>query len=266
MTPVPEAREPGPHGTEAQLLPTALLRRFPLRVSAHVQPTAAPDDLRVPLVADLLGRSCELLGGQALVVFVGPGRDDDRWAGFLHRAGLLGIHPPTAYGSVREVAEEVGGPATVRVAQRTAAGSDRDGDADGETQVLVAPLLPPDTAADATRPADRSEPSGPLDLRLALLTRRYDQPLALTDTAVDAARRTLVRWRSAMAVWAEEPSSPLPAATRHQARTAMAGLDTPALLDLLARTETDGTPGGAKFETFAFLDRLLGIGLASAIR
>ncbi|MEU6236534.1 hypothetical protein [Kitasatospora sp. NPDC047058] len=266
MTPVAVPREPGPpRGTAAQLLTAELLRRFPLRVGAHVRLTAAPDALRVPLVADLLGRASELLGGQTLVAFIGPGRDDDRWAGFLQRVSVIDVHPPVAYGSVQQVAEEVGRPAAVQVADDTAALT--AGATGTETRILVAPVLRADADTDTSAGrADHPGPGEPLAVRLALLSRKYDQPVALADTAVDAARRTLARWRAAMAAWAEEPSAALPPTTLHRARTAMADLDTPALLALLARTETDGTPGGAKFETFAYLDRVLGVGLATDLR
>jgi hypothetical protein len=43
-------------------------------------------------------------------------------------------------------------------------------------------------------------------------------------------------------------------------------LDMPAVLDVLRRVESaDDVPDGARFETYAYADRLLGLGLAREI-
>ena len=104
----------------------------------------------------------------------------------------------------------------------------------------------------------------PLAVRLALLERRYRDDLDLGWEALEAAGQTLLRWRKRVAEWAFSPSAPM---LRGYA-DAVAGafdddLDTPAALTGLRAMEADeAAPPGARFETFAFLDRLLGLDLA----
>jgi hypothetical protein len=70
-----------------------------------------------------------------------------------------------------------------------------------------------------------------------------------------------------VAEWAGSPSRPIPSRFREQAEASLADdLDTAAVLRLLDEIEADQTVAdGAKFETFAFLDRVLGLGLTSAV-
>ncbi|MFF9510034.1 hypothetical protein ACF1BU_24050 [Streptomyces sp. NPDC014724] len=67
--------------------------------------------------------------------------------------------------------------------------------------------------------------------------------------------------------WACLPSKPAPEKFSRGAADALAAdLDTPAVLDLLLRAEAAvGMPEGAKFKTFASLDRILGLELIRAI-
>ncbi len=107
----------------------------------------------------------------------------------------------------------------------------------------------------------------PLAVRLALLEGRYRDDLDLGWDALEAASQTLLRWRKRVAEWAFSPSAPM---LRGYA-DAVAGafdddLDTPAALTELRALEADeAAPPGARFETFAFLDRLLGLDLARDI-
>jgi hypothetical protein len=107
----------------------------------------------------------------------------------------------------------------------------------------------------------------PLAVRLALLGQRYRDDLDLSWDTLETAGRTLRRWRERVAEWAFSPSAPLV----RRCADAVAGafdddLDTPAALRELDAMEADeGTPDGAKFETFAFLDRLFGLDLARDI-
>ncbi len=67
-----------------------------------------------------------------------------------------------------------------------------------------------------------------------------------------------------MAAWAEEPSQAMAPAYRDEVLAAFDDdLDTPRALQVLRRLEKDDDVApGAKFETFAWADRLLGLDLA----
>ncbi|HEU5416780.1 MAG TPA: hypothetical protein VFV41_03735 [Streptosporangiaceae bacterium] len=107
----------------------------------------------------------------------------------------------------------------------------------------------------------------PLALRLAFLERRYRDPLDLTWPALTRADGALRRWRARVAEWATHPSRPLSAEHTAQVTGAFEDdLDTPAALAALRALEDDAAiPPGAKFETFAHVDQLLGLDLASEI-
>jgi cysteinyl-tRNA synthetase len=104
----------------------------------------------------------------------------------------------------------------------------------------------------------------PLALRLAFLEQRYRQQMNLTWATLGAADKTLRRWREQVATWACEPSAPM--SRRHAGAVVTAfdsDLDTPAAMRELRALEKDtGVVPGAKFETFAHLDRLLGLDVA----
>ncbi len=107
----------------------------------------------------------------------------------------------------------------------------------------------------------------PLALRLAFLRGRYREPLTLSWDSLAAASAWLRQWRDQVARWACSPSKPMSA--RHVAEVSAAfddDLGTPAALRSLAALAGDGgVPPGAKFETFAHLDRLLGLDLAREV-
>jgi cysteinyl-tRNA synthetase len=104
----------------------------------------------------------------------------------------------------------------------------------------------------------------PLALRLAFLEHRYRQQMNLSWDTLDAADRTLRRWRELVAEWACSPSKPMsPAVTAQMAAAFDEDLDTPAALRTLRRLEQDPQiPPGSKFESFAHADQLLGLDLA----
>ena len=106
-----------------------------------------------------------------------------------------------------------------------------------------------------------------LALRLVFLGHRYRDDLDLTWGALHAAGKALQHWRESVAQWALSPSAPISA---RYAETVIAAfeddLDTPTALGELDALEADGdVPPGAKFETFAALDRLFGLDLARDI-
>lgn len=107
----------------------------------------------------------------------------------------------------------------------------------------------------------------PLALRLAFLSSRYRQQANLSWDAIGAAQSTLDRWRARVAEWADEPSGAMDTAAHDAVLAAFDDdLDTPAALQVLRRLEKDtSVPAGAKFETFAWADRLLGLDLARQV-
>jgi hypothetical protein len=217
--------------------PAAPARRGPTRVEAHA-PGHDATGLRVLLVADLLIRALELDGTPAWALLTGA---EDR-ARLREEAAALGIRPfeDAAVGS------GPGAGQAVRVV--------REGDAAGDrTTVAVAPVAP---AA-----PDLADPDA---LRLALLTRHHHAPVRLDAAALGDARDTLARWRRAVARWARQPSRPVPGDLRDGLRAAWeADLDAPGVLGVLRGVETDpGLPDGARFETYAYADRFLGLHLA----
>ena len=107
----------------------------------------------------------------------------------------------------------------------------------------------------------------PLALRLAFTEHRYRQQLNLTWSTLAAADATVRRWRQRVAEWANSPSRPMCAQYVADFLGAFDDdLDTPAALRVLRALEKDSEiPPGAKFETFAYADRLLGLDLARDI-
>jgi cysteinyl-tRNA synthetase len=107
----------------------------------------------------------------------------------------------------------------------------------------------------------------PLALRLAFLEHRYTEPADLGWDALATADRTLSRWRKLVAEWAQSPSRPMSGPAAAQVAAAFDDdLDTPAAVAVLhALDQDDQVPPGAKFETFAHADQLLGLDLARDI-
>lgn len=103
----------------------------------------------------------------------------------------------------------------------------------------------------------------PLALRLAFLQHRYRQQMNLTWQVIEGAEKTLSRWRAKVAEWAAHPSTPIPDNYRSAfIQAADEDLDTPRALQVLRDVEKDSDlPAGAKFEFFAWADRLLGLDL-----
>ncbi len=104
----------------------------------------------------------------------------------------------------------------------------------------------------------------PLALRLAFLDHRYRQQMNLTWDTLNAADRTLRRWRELVAEWACSPSKPVHGPVAAQIAAAFDDdLDTPAALRSLRQLEKDrDVAAGSKFESFAHADQLLGLDLA----
>ncbi len=96
----------------------------------------------------------------------------------------------------------------------------------------------------------------PLALRLALLELASEQ----STVDVGAAAKVLGRWRATVAQWAHSPGAPLSRRHVEAAATAFGELDTASGLEVLRGVEADNqVPPGSKFETFAYLDRVVGV-------
>ncbi|WP_171113092.1 hypothetical protein [Streptomyces sp. Z423-1] len=205
-------------------------------VEAHA-PALGPTALRVLLVADVLVRALELGGTPVLGVLSG---DRDR-AEIRAAAAALGIRP------FEDVGAGLGEWQVIHVVEE--GGALLEG-----VCVAVAPV-----SDGGGRPVG----DDPAVFRLALLSRRRSDPAQLDDTALGEARDTLARWRRAVADWARHPSRPVPEEVRGQLRTAWEDdLDVPSVLRVLRRVENEpDLPYGARFETYAYADRLLGLDL-----
>ncbi|MFC9843064.1 hypothetical protein ACFWFF_09635 [Streptomyces sp. NPDC060223] len=204
-------------------------RRVLARVQVHL-PGADTSALRVLLVADVLARALEL-GGTPTVTAADPPPD------LRARADALGIRRA-------EAGTAGAGPALHVLAPGYTA-------TEG-IRVEVAPV---------TGTAD------PALLRMILLATPRREPVDLAAADLEGARETLARWRKAVATWATRPSKPVPEAVRQELRAAWEDdLDVPAVLDVLRRVESaEDVPEGARFETYAYADRLLGLELTRDI-
>jgi hypothetical protein len=142
--------------------------------------------------------------------------------------------------------------------------------------VTVGPAVGPAGGA-AAPAAHRVEPgaAGPVDLtgldplalRLALMQRPYRAGADFTPDDLKAAGEILTGWRGLVRHWALSPSKPMCAQYAGDFLAALDDdLDTPAALRTLAALAADPViPDGSKFETFAHLDRFLGLDLAREV-
>lgn len=235
-----------------------------LRVGAYLrQRTGEPDwtGVRVLLIADLLARAAELRGPQVLTAVVFPGDPPAEQAFAERAASLLGVHPPAARAGSALAAVVLGGPVDVHIA---GSGSADDGSGGlvaqaGATRMSSAVRYEGDPAAAGAAAADED----PLAIRLALMSRRHDQPVDLTGAVLAGSRKTTTQWRNQVADWAESPSRPMPQPARTELDAAFSDLDIQRALALLGKLAQDpDVPDGARFETFVFADRVLGLELA----
>lgn len=229
----------------------------PLRVCAHGSAGgtwSGVGDVRVLLVADVLTRIAGLQGLQTVTVLAADGPLPDSIDEDL---SALGIHRPAVTASCADAAALLGGSAHVHVA------GDAPGSGYGGNGVLVG--VGP--VQDRTERAAHGNRGDLLALRLALLSRPYRQPVTLTQAALAEAAESAGRWRRRVAEWASQPSRPIPSGAATAIRDAFDGdLNTVAALDLLRSTESrQDIPAGAKFETFLFVDRVLGLELPREI-
>ncbi|MET7618016.1 hypothetical protein [Streptomyces sp. NPDC005408] len=247
--------------------------RHLLRICVHlpvIDTGIGTAHLRAPLVGDVLARTAELHGLQALTVLTTPKLPPGQAHALDRVMAALGIHPPATV-EAHEVTGSPGAPADVHL---FAHGSETDA-VEGVRIVVgsVSRALPDETGLDGSAALEDRDEEGaeegadPLALRMLLLGQSYSSPVTVTRAGLAEARRALRHWRQQVADWAQEPSRPIPADLLRQAHAALADdLGVPAVLDMLVSLERDvDVPAGAKFETFAHLDRVLGLDLAREV-
>ncbi|MER5941082.1 hypothetical protein ABT121_27575 [Streptomyces sp. NPDC001928] len=213
-------------------------RRGLTRIEAHTEGFDITA-LRVLLAADLLIRALEL-GGTPVWALLDAEREQ---AELRAGAAALGVRP---FEDGRDPASGLGEAQVIHVVRE--GGAQPDG-----VRLAVAP------AHSEALPED----ADPAALRLVLLSRRRSVPVQLDAAALTDAHDTLVRWRRAVAAWARQPSRPIPDEVRAELRTAWEDdLDVPGVLGVLRWVESaPDLPDGARFETYAYADRLLGLDL-----
>ncbi|NUK03345.1 hypothetical protein HRW23_35015 [Streptomyces lunaelactis] len=228
--------------------------------------------LRAPLTGDVLARTVELHGLQSLTVLTVPDLPHEQAQALDRAMALLGIHPPATVG-VHDVTEALCTAADVHLLAHGAPGRDAVGGVWIDVG-QVSPAPPDGGVPDrghllASGLLDAFAPAGtdPLAVRMLLLGHDLRTPVTVTSTELAEARRMLRHWREQVADWAQEPSRPIPADVLRQAHAALADdLGVPAVLEMLDGMATRAdVPAGAKFETFAFLDRVLGLDLARQV-
>jgi hypothetical protein len=224
----------------------ARARRGLTRVEAHASGYGLTA-LRVLLVADVLVRALELGGTPVWALLAGERDQAELRAG----AAALGIRP---FEDSRGIAPGLGEAQIIHVRGESGAALDEGAWMPGGVQVAVAPV---DSAATGI-----PEGVDPAVVRLALLSQGRATPVRLDPDALSDAQETLVRWRRAVADWARQPSRAVPEEVRGRLRAAWEDdLDVPGVLGVLRSVETSDLPEGARFETYAYADRLLGLEL-----
>ncbi|MFE7835360.1 hypothetical protein ACFU53_04570 [Streptomyces sp. NPDC057474] len=255
--------------TDARTGEPAEIRRALTRVHAHV-PRDDVSDLRVLLFADVLARALELGGSPVLLVADPP-------AALRQRADDLGIRPTEATGTRggQRVLHVIGSGKSMGGGDGDGnRDGDREGDGDGLAGGIGGGAVRSGAGADAEVRVEVAPVTGPEEsaasgttLRLALLTRPRRSTVTLDAAALTEAADALDHWRKAVAAWATRPSRPIPEPVRQALRDAWEDdLDVLAVLDVLRDVEgAQDVPDGARFETYAYADRLLGLELTREI-
>jgi hypothetical protein len=217
----------------------------------------SPEDLRSAVIADVIRRSAGLRRMRVVTVDTASAGDVARRS--ADRASL-NVHPADLHLSPDDAIAQsidvwVGGPGP------------------GGHQVDIGPVTIDGHLFTATREGrslvDRIAGRGldPLTLRLVVLGSRYRDPLGLTWDGLAAADAALARWRHDVAGWATSSSAALPEdRVAEILRAVEDDLDTPRAMDGAHDLATAPTVSdGAKFEAFAYLDRVLGLDLARLV-
>jgi hypothetical protein len=218
-----------------------------LRLSVAAPPAgqqASLSDLRTFVVGDLIRRNAER---RKLVIQAGqePGGAAD--------GAALGLRPAEEPRLDGRIDVQVGGPDPADRARLWTAPAPVRFSASEDGAIHLADLT--------ARGLD------PLTLRLAFLEQPYRDELDLTWPVLTGADQALRAMRRQVADWATHPSFPISAPHAAEVTAAFdSDLFTPgALVTLRALAASPQVPPGAKFETFAHLDSLLGLDLAAEI-
>ena len=234
----------------------------------------------VPTICEITGAAAPAPATNAEAPATAPEPATEAAAEHAAARAALNIHPPA--GSRRRPSRWSGRPdssppaAPARPHRSTSARGRPAGSPAvrrGPAQALARHLAAPAGAARADGGAPRNLPGvagrglDPLALRLVLLGTPYRDDLTLNWGVLEAAGKTLQHWRESVAEWALSPSAAMSARYADAVTAAFENdLDTPAALHELDTLAADrDVPPGAKFETFAALDRLFGLDLARDI-
>ena len=232
-----------------------------LRVWAQLREENPDPDiaaLRVLLMADLLVRIGELGGLQVLTAVVFPDEPSAQHSFAERAAGRLGMHPAAIRARSAEAEVSLGGPAHVRII-----GPDDGLDDELGTLVARAGAVSVTRSAQILASDEMLGGDDALAVRFALMSFLHDQSAGLDDSALARADQTMRCWRLRVAEWAESPSRPIPERVRSEVRAAFSYLDTARVLGMIGELADDPSlEPGAKFETFAFADRIVALDLA----
>jgi hypothetical protein len=218
------------------------------------------DALRIRLVADVHRRVVEdLRGGQVLLaVLSGDPAWPTAWEALWIRDAAAHVTTP------EEAAQALGGPCEVLV--RSGDPTLDDPRPDVRRCIAVNSVATDKPVGMAPLPLQLLRERDPFALRLVLLRFPPAGQAALSAARLHRAEETLQRWRFKVAQWADMPSAPPRSQIVDAMLDALGDLDTPTVLTALHRLEVDpDTASGSKFETFAYLDRVLGLDLCHLV-
>lgn len=227
-----------------------------VRICAHI-PAAASEltGLRVLLIADVLARVAELQGAQAFIAWTFAEQYGGVETIVERAADALNVHPPTARTNAPV-------PSASEADVYVTAGADAI-EGSGAVSLVVAGVHDGGSVAGL---ADMLAGPDPLAIRFALLSCPLREPAKLTEGTLASARETLGQWRSQVARWAESASRPIPEQVMAAYRTAFGDADIATVLTMLVTLAADDRVApGAKFESFLYADRVLGLDLPSGI-
>lgn len=215
--------------------------------------------LRLLLAGDVLRRVLEVLEARQVLLAVLA-----QQAAASAAFNGLGISDPDArVTSPDEAASLIGGPPAFLLEAARRRPLDDHGPVPQTMQVGA--VRPPPHAADTLSSVlGKHDPAA---LRLALLRFSPTRPAALSAARLHRAEESLQRWRYKVAMWADMPSAPPVRDVVGAAREALGmGLDTVTVLKDLHQLEVEPhVESGSKFETFAYLDRVLGLDLCHLV-
>jgi hypothetical protein len=203
---------------------------------------------RVLVVGDLIRRVFEDVGSaQVLAAVIASDRAaaDAAWRPGLMVRPVIGVFTTSAGAEVG-----LGKPLDLMI---TVAGS-----GDEPTMRLPAVHVAPVHAALPYPGAD------PATVRFAVACTPHAQQLKVTSSLLAHSQATLERWRGRVDEWSHHPSRPIPPAWRAAAIAALDdNLDVTRVVEMMSELEgAEGVEPGAKFEAFAYLDRVLAVDLS----